>query len=170
MIQTRRPVSPASAVLLVVAFLGEGAPPAAARDHIGWGRDARGQLVLRQLPRGVAGEIVTPSGAGSLQRLPMPAPPGESAFDRALAREREEVTRARAKQRAALEAHAEEVRKVTDRNRLEAAAAETKRRAPRAERTKSPKKRAHAKHTKANHSTHRAPPEPENVPGESGEV
>ena len=161
-----RPATLTSAALVVLVTLTTGYSPAHARDHIGWRRDARGQLVLRQLPRGAISDVVTPSATGSLQRLPMPVPPGETAFDRALAREREVVARQRAKQRAALEAHAEAVRKVADRNRIEAAAAEAKRRAPRSERTSPPKKRTHAKHTNANHATHRAPPEPEEVPGE----
>jgi hypothetical protein len=144
------------------------ATPASARDHLGWRRDARGQLVLGQVPRGAPSHLGPPPGAGTLQRLPMPPPPGETAFDRALARERKVVTQERAKRRAALEAHAEALRDVAARNRAEVAAAEAKRRAPRADRTRPPKKRTHAKHTDANRSTHRGPPEPVAAPGESG--
>lgn len=161
---------PRSAATLGAAFalatLAAALPPASARDHLGWRRDALGQLVLRELPRGAPSDAVTPPGAGTLQRLPMPEPPGESAFDRALAHEREAVSRERAKRRAALEGHAEALRKVAERNRIESASAEAKRRAPRAERAGSAKKktRTRSKHTNANHATHRAPPEPVAAP------
>ncbi len=165
---------PRSAALVGAAFalatLTAAPPPASARDHLGWQRDALGQLVLRELPRGAAHDSPAGPGAGSLQRLPMPEPPGESAFDRALAREREQVSLARARQRAALAAHAESLRKVAERNRAEARAQEAKRRAPRADRAGSAKKtRTRAKHTNANHATHRAPPEPEEAPAGSAD-
>lgn len=165
---------PRNAAALGAAFalvtLAAAAPPASARDHLGWQRDALGQLVLRELPRGAPTDAVAPPGAGTLQRLPMPEPPGETAFDRAIAREREQVARSRARQRAALETHAESLRKVVERNRAEARAQEAKRRAPRAERVGSAKKtRTRSKHTNANHSTHRAPPEPEEEPAGSAD-
>lgn len=105
-----------------------------AREVLLWSRNADGRLEVRQQLAGNCAPGKSERGAGSLQRLPMPAPPGPSAFDRALERERERVTQRRAAERAARERLADAARRIETRERAEAEALEAERRASRAAR------------------------------------
>lgn len=106
---------------------------ASARDVLVWSRGADGRLEIHQRPAAIEDRRSALPTAGSLQRLAMPEPPGPSAFDRALEREREQVTRRRAAERAQRERLAESARRDQERRRVEIEDAAERRRASRAE-------------------------------------
>ncbi len=79
--------------------------PSAASAHVRptWVRDADGSLAIRENTGGIEARVGADSPPGSIQALPMPAPPGPSDLDRDLARERETVARQRLATRQRLE-------------------------------------------------------------------